>query len=1517
MQSRSQMAWASGNSARASRTLRLTALLVGLLTLAAMGLGVFDGRPTRAQPIQEWSAILGGPGDEFAHAVALSRDGGFVIAGETRSYGAGSQDAWLIKLDANGDEVWSRTYGGPESDIAYAVQRTPDGGYVLAGETHSFGGATASRSNFWIIKTDADGRQEWQRSYDSSEGLGSDAPSTSDAALAVRQTRDGGYILAGSSTDASGSSIRLLRTGPRGEKLWSGDAGGPPGALAYDIAETSEGGFVVAGNSSSEGSGGDALLIKTNADGAQEWTRTFGGGHNDEARSLTLTSDGGYALGGFTWSQGAGLSDFWLVKASPTGDEEWQRSFGGVPRDAGHSLVQTADGGFALAGWSESFSGGDRFWIIKTDSAGGLQWSTAHPLIVDGPPTGMVSAGARALRQTPDGGFIVAGWAGSIQRARDILAVRLGPVGEDSPAPTGNVVVLRNTGTASMTSAAVGFDSVNQGQPMRFWHNGRLIDRDNPLPAGESACSQPAPGLAAGSLVTLDQVGSFEAVYLNTLASDGTTEPVTVDAGSYLFDLSGGLAGSFSVVSQSPCEGSTRLLPEGPVAPSGLSGVASETYPGSITLDWGDNPESDIFGYAVYVSRSRFGPFVRRAWLLPESTFADTGKTDGASYYYAVTAINSWGLESPKSVVERAPSRDFTPPGPPGQLRVASLDREARTARLEWTANAEADLSGYRVYRQDGDEPRSPVTALLFASEFEDRTLPTDGDFTYSVTAIDLDGNESEGSNIAPAALDFFGKVLEVRRNFTGTGSLSVNTSRGRVDVEVVSATEIRLPNRPAADLGELTLGDKVAVSLDEDADGAVARQVHLVPSKTRNRNLAGWVTRLTSSEIVVLPPGESSEPVSFELSDSVPIKIHQGVTDLAAGEFVVVSFIASSSQAGAALIEINVITGREPGESPEPLEETANVAVVRGIFQGINADNANLILSSTEVALDVNTVMTTGVSVGDSVVVEALLLADGSLLARRVEHEEGVGQVAARTVLRGVYQGRDVASGHWTVSGAQVLVDGRTYTDALPGLGQRVKVTAIVREDGTLYAREIENLPESEDPQGEHPVGLEGILREITGLGSWNVGGLSIRVDANTVLSGRPSVGRRVAVSATGSGGTLLATQVSAAPSERNAPVRSVTIRGTVDRTVGDNVLVVDGLRVLLSDLTQSIGDIAAGARVRISAELLPNGELLARQVAESTSYDVTRETQANPVDIEGRIERVGADGSLTVNGIPVTVSSLTVIDAALQVGAPVQVRGLLQRDGSVLAREVVGYGPGITGGTEASIAGIVERVEKDADGRITGFVIDEIFVTTDQLTRIELELTPSSAVVAQAIVIDGEILAVTVEPRPTGSIGALPLVQMQGTVERAFSRPTSLPGDITVNGITVRISESTNITGEVTIGAVVKVTGSISGSIFLARAIESVPTYTTQAGGSPQSFDLTGTVEEITLDSEGRPETILLSGNLVTIVPLTVLQDEVSVGDAVAAHGIVRDGALLAALVRLEATATPSGESIQGGQQ
>ena len=1258
--------------------------------------------------------------------------------------------------------------------------------------------------------------------------------------------------------------------------------------------------------------GTNAILIKTDSNGDTKWTKSFGGEYNDEARSLILTNEGGYALGGFSWSYGAGLSDFWLVKIGEEGRLEWQRNFGGIARESAHSLIQTSDGGYALAGWSESFSSGDRFWVVKTGPKGQQQWSRAYgQSAVAGPGSAARTdpAGARAIRQTEDQGFIIAGWTGAFPGARNVLAIKTPPIEDWPAAPEGPVVTLRNTGGASITSAVIGFDSGGSRSPLRFWQNGRILDRDNPLPPGEIACTQPVAGLTPGGALILDQIGSFESLYLNALS--GQAEPPTIqvdkDSIEFSFDDDGNaIAGIFALVPEPPCDHSNQLLPEGPGAPRGLTAAVPDGQPGGATLEWEDNAEPDVSGYAVYFARNDSGPFTRLAWLIPDSRYTDIRTGDGTTYYYAVSAINSWGLESPKSAVAEVASTDVTPPQPPTGLRLLSADRAAGRARLEWNVSTGEGIRGYRLYRQDGEGPSTPITALLFGARFEDWTLPTEGDFTYSVSAIDLFGNESGPSNIVPAPLDFFGSVWEIQSYFTGGGRVVVNTARGRVDVEVAPDTEIRVPYRAPASLDDLDLGDQVAVALKQG--GSAARQVYLVPSTTRNRHLAGLVISVSEGVIVLQPTGGDSQQVTLSLSGSVDITLNGGVSGLAPGAFIIVSYTYADGESNPTVSEINVIPNPESdsAEEPEGTEESGNVAVVRGVFQGINPENAFITLSSTEVQLNADTVMETGLLVGEAALVEAVLLSDGSLLALRVGPDEGAGQIPARTVLRGVFQGRDADSSRWMVSGVPIQVDLRTYTESLPSPGQRMKVTALLQENGSLRGREIENQPETEDYQAGHTVWLEGIFWAITAEGAWDIGGVPVEVNSGTVLSGHPSVGRRVSVTATYSEGTLTATEVSGTSPETEGAVRSVRIRGIVEREIAgggstSSGFVVDGMRVTLSDLTKTLDEIRVGSTVEVKAEIQTDGSLVAREVSEVSPDGETRETRANPVDIEGRIERVEADGSLLVNGIPVAVSALTEIGAALQVGAPVQVRGVLQQDGSVLAREILGYGPGITAGTEASIEGLVNEVTTNADGGISSFLIGGIPVAVDRLTRLESAPTTGVAVAVQAIVISGQILAVAVESQPIGSVGVLPKVQMRGVVEDMPPGPVPLPLDVTINGVTVRIYSGTQIVGSLTGGAVVKVSGEVSGGVFLAQEIERLPAYDPMDSGAPAQFRIKGILQEARLDSEGRPDRLLLSGERIIVQALTVFQDEVSVGDSVTAEGVLRNGILLATLISL----------------
>jgi predicted secreted protein len=199
---------------------------------------------------------------------------------------------------------WSKTYGRTGEDEAYSLAQTGDGGYALAGTTDSFG---AGDYDFWLVKTDASGNAQWNKTYG---GIGYEW------AYALVQTTDGGYALAG----------RTESSGP---------------------------------------SSGDFWLVKADSNGEMQWNKTYGGTGDEWTQALVQTGDGGYALAGATSSFGAGDYDFWLVKTDVNGNAQWNKTYGATSGDIGYALVQTADGGYALAGRED----GD-FWLVKTDADG-------------------------------------------------------------------------------------------------------------------------------------------------------------------------------------------------------------------------------------------------------------------------------------------------------------------------------------------------------------------------------------------------------------------------------------------------------------------------------------------------------------------------------------------------------------------------------------------------------------------------------------------------------------------------------------------------------------------------------------------------------------------------------------------------------------------------------------------------------------------------------------------------------------------------------------------------------------------------------------------------------------------------------------------------------------------------------------------------------------------------------------------------------------------------------------------
>lgn len=316
---------------------------------------------TDTNGIQLWKKTFGGTSYDNINSVQRTSDGGYILAGKTMSYGAGSTDAWLIKTDVNGNEQWNKTFGGANPDSAASVQQASDGGYIFAGHTDPSG---TGKSDGYLIKTDASGRMLWNRQFGGADY---------DNLNSIQKTNDGGYILSGSTGSYGGIYINawLIKTDANGNQQWSKTFPGIDGnTYAISAQQTTDGGYIFAGSiDTSLNAKGifDAWLIKTDASGNKLWDKKFGvSQHNDDLRSVQQTSDSGYILTGYTMSYGSGGLDAWLIKTDAGGNQQWMKTFGGADSDETYSVRQISDGSYILAGRTYSFgAGNDDAWLIK------------------------------------------------------------------------------------------------------------------------------------------------------------------------------------------------------------------------------------------------------------------------------------------------------------------------------------------------------------------------------------------------------------------------------------------------------------------------------------------------------------------------------------------------------------------------------------------------------------------------------------------------------------------------------------------------------------------------------------------------------------------------------------------------------------------------------------------------------------------------------------------------------------------------------------------------------------------------------------------------------------------------------------------------------------------------------------------------------------------------------------------------------------------------------------------------
>jgi hypothetical protein len=294
----------------------------------------------------------------------ISGGAGYVIFGS---------DAWLMKLDSDGAVVWQKSFERPDFSAYFHIESaevSDDGGIVVAGNTVAM---DLTPADGWVMKVGGDGNIIWQKKYG---GPGRDL------AKSVHPTSDGGYVVAGETRSYGSDPLHpdawILRLDANGGVLWQKTYGGAGLDSAASVRPTNDGGFIVAGYSASFGVGG-IWLLKLDATGAVEWEKAIGTGFADKSE-IYPTADGGYIFVTDTNRYTAGITDAWVIRLDASGNIVWQETFGGVNADVPFSVAPTSDGGYVLAGMTAVLNAPEEsvHWLIKLDALGRTEWQRSY-----------------------------------------------------------------------------------------------------------------------------------------------------------------------------------------------------------------------------------------------------------------------------------------------------------------------------------------------------------------------------------------------------------------------------------------------------------------------------------------------------------------------------------------------------------------------------------------------------------------------------------------------------------------------------------------------------------------------------------------------------------------------------------------------------------------------------------------------------------------------------------------------------------------------------------------------------------------------------------------------------------------------------------------------------------------------------------------------------------------------------------------------------------------------------------
>jgi hypothetical protein len=377
--------------------------MCGLLFLA-----MFSANLSLAQPSPDtlWTRVIGGADTDYGYDIRQTADGGYIVAGYT--FISGEASALLVRLDSSGDTLWTRSYREEGGAMAFCVYEIPNGGFILSGVGYNEHGT-------WDVmgaRTDASGNMIWLTTVAGGSRWGE----------STYPTTDGGSVVVSGFGISQAPDIQLIKFDADGDTVWTRRYGGPYTDIVNEVQQTPDGGYILAGSILNDFvTGLDLYLVRTDENGDTLWTRTYGGVGYEWGYSMDQCFDGGFVITGELENSGDSLDDYCIVtKTDSLGNHEWTKLYGD-PAVYGLSIEQTVDSGYIICGYaSPSEPGGGDVFLLKLDANGDSLWACIYG--------GVHADVGQAVRQTADHGYVVAGYTQSFDYPdHNIYVVKTGP----------------------------------------------------------------------------------------------------------------------------------------------------------------------------------------------------------------------------------------------------------------------------------------------------------------------------------------------------------------------------------------------------------------------------------------------------------------------------------------------------------------------------------------------------------------------------------------------------------------------------------------------------------------------------------------------------------------------------------------------------------------------------------------------------------------------------------------------------------------------------------------------------------------------------------------------------------------------------------------------------------------------------------------------------------------------------------------------------------------------------------